>query len=176
MKKLMIALAAVACAFGLQASSCDWKLSTGGTYAGQNVYAFVNTSAQALLEACQSTDSADWSKLVAGLTPVTAGTGSRGVASSTIEGVTTADTLSFLIVNGAVAEGSAWAVVGPAAITKIYDPPATGAGQTFALNVAGSGTFQAAGPVPPGPDPIPEPTSAMLLLLGVAGLALRRRV
>ena len=27
----------------------------------------------------------------------------------------------------------------------------------------------------PGPEPIPEPTSAMLLVLGVAGLALRRR-
>ena len=28
---------------------------------------------------------------------------------------------------------------------------------------------------PPGPGPIPEPTSGLLLLLGVAGLALRRR-
>ena len=27
----------------------------------------------------------------------------------------------------------------------------------------------------PGPEPVPEPTSAMLLLLGVAGLALRRK-
>ena len=30
-------------------------------------------------------------------------------------------------------------------------------------------------PVPPGPTPTPEPTSGLLLLLGVAGLALRRR-
>ena len=30
-------------------------------------------------------------------------------------------------------------------------------------------------PEPPGPTPTPEPTSGLLLLLGVAGLALRRR-
>ena len=30
-------------------------------------------------------------------------------------------------------------------------------------------------PTPPGPQPIPEPTSGLLMLLGVAGLALRRK-
>ena len=33
----------------------------------------------------------------------------------------------------------------------------------------------AAAPTPPGPDPAPEPTSGLLLLLGVAGLALKRK-
>ena len=31
------------------------------------------------------------------------------------------------------------------------------------------------GPTPPGPTPIPEPTSGLLMLLGVAGLALKRK-
>ena len=31
------------------------------------------------------------------------------------------------------------------------------------------------GPTPPGPTPIPEPTSGLLMLLGMAGLALRRK-
>ena len=44
-------------------------------------------------------------------------------------------------------------------------------GGYFVLNQAA----QSSGPVPPGPDPIPEPTSGLLLLLGVAGLALKRK-
>ena len=40
----------------------------------------------------------------------------------------------------------------------------------------GNGTWTAApGPTPPGPTPVPEPTSGLLMLLGVAGLALKRR-
>jgi len=39
---------------------------------------------------------------------------------------------------------------------------------------AGAGWY-AVSPTPPGPEPVPEPTSGLLVLLGVAGLALRRR-
>lgn len=36
-------------------------------------------------------------------------------------------------------------------------------------------TASLASPTPPGPDPAPEPTSGLLVLLGVAGLALKRK-
>ena len=47
---------------------------------------------------------------------------------------------------------------------------------TGSISFEGNGTWTAApGPTPPGPTPVPEPTSGLLMLLGVAGLALKRR-
>ena len=47
---------------------------------------------------------------------------------------------------------------------------------TGSVTFEGNGTWTAApGPTPPGPTPVPEPTSGLLMLLGVAGLALKRR-
>ena len=45
---------------------------------------------------------------------------------------------------------------------------------TATMTFEGGGTWTAA-PTPPGPTPVPEPTSGLLMLLGVAGLALKRR-
>ena len=47
----------------------------------------------------------------------------------------------------------------------------TAAPSTWAI----SGIKAVTPPTPPGPEPIPEPTSGLLMLLGVAGLALRRK-
>ncbi|MBQ2628072.1 MAG: PEP-CTERM sorting domain-containing protein [Kiritimatiellae bacterium] len=57
--------------------------------------------------------------------------------------------------------------------SETVSAPAYGVGVgTFTFE--GNGTWTAA-PTPPGPTPVPEPTSGLLLVLGVAGLALKRK-
>ena len=80
-----------------------------------------------------------------------------------------------MIVDGSVAEGSNYYVFNSVAIpsANVYEPPATGTQwnslKAGDLTLAGSGTFTA------GASDIPEPTSGLLLVLGGAMLALRRR-
>ena len=170
MKKLLMTTAMVAIAAIANASSFDWKLQTGETYTGMNVYSLTGTSAASVLAACSSTDSTNWDSTFAGLTSSTVtGTGNRASASGSNDGIAAGDNVVFVIVDGAVAEGSKYWVVNDYTIlaANVYDPPATGSRATVNFGTqgtAGSGTFAA-----------PEPTSGLLLLLGMAGLALKRK-
>ena len=171
--KRLILMAVVAISAGFaNAASFNWKLTTGSDYLGMNVYAVSGSTATSILAACQSTDSAKWTDVFSGFTSATvAGTGSRANAAGASDGIAANDTLVFVIVDGAVANGSKYWVVNDYSIpdTYVYEPPNTpSATATIALSTqgtAGSGTFTA----------VPEPTSGLLMLLGVAGLALRRR-
>lgn len=167
MKKLMIILAAVALAGVTQGASVSWKLSTGSTYASMKVYGLTGTTSEAVLTAFSSTTAADWTAVVEGFDPVTAGTGSRGNANGKSVGVTDGDKIVFAIIDGDIVEGNKFYVTTEYTIPSgaTFEPPATGTAQTIAVSLAGSGTFTA----------VPEPTSGLLMLLGMAGLALRRR-
>jgi len=170
----MIAAAIVA-ATVVNAASVDWKLQTGATYSGMKVYGISGTTAAAVLTACQSTDSATWTATFSGFTAYEAtGTNDRAGASGTTTGIAAGDNLVYVIVDGAVADGSKYWVVNDYTIlaANVYEPPATGTRVTvkFAdMGTKGSGTFTS------GSSPVPEPTSGLLMLLGMAGLALRRR-
>ena len=170
MKKLIISLVAVALAGATQAASFNWKLSTGSTYASMKVYAIAGTTSDAVLAAFSSTTADNWTSAVSGITPVTAGTGSRGVAQASIGGVSDGDTIVFAIINGDIANGNNYYVTTAYTIPEgtTYTPPSAGTAQSIAVSLAGSGTFTAS-------SPVPEPTSGLLMLLGMAGLALRRR-
>ena len=171
MKKLMMMAVAVVAATVVNAASVDWKLQTGADYSGMKVYGISGTTASAVLTACQSTDSSKWADTFAGFTAYEAtGTNNRAGASGTTTGITAGDNLVYVIVDGAVADGSKYWVVNDYTIlaANVYEPPATGTRVTVNLSsqgTAGSGTFTA----------VPEPTSGLLMLLGMAGLALRRR-
>ena len=185
MKKVMIGLAAIALSFGVQAASVDWKIQTGGTtYAGMNVYAFTaaDLATTTALDACKSTTASDWTTFFAtGDKGSATGSGNRLAAQASTVGVSTGESLTFVIVDGNVAEGSNYYVFNSVAIpaANVYEPPATGAQwnslKAGDLTLAGSGKFTAGSTPTPDPDPLPEPTSGLLLLVGGAMLALRRK-
>ena len=175
MKKLMIVLAAIAMACATQAASVSWKLTTGGTaYAGMNVYAFTaaDLSGTTALAACQSKTASDWTTFFGkGDKGVNTGTGNRAGSAGETADIAANDPLTFVIVDGEIAEGSNYYVFNSTAIPtgNVYEPPATGTQwqpKASDLTLAGSGKFT---------SDIPEPTSGLLLLVGGAMLALRRR-
>ena len=171
MKKLVVMFLAVASAIAANAASFNWKLQTGADYAGMNVYSLSGTTAAAVLAACESTDPSAWSSVFdsASSFQVT-GTNARAGASGDVSSVNNGDNLVWVIVDGSVAEGSKFWVLNDYTIPtgSTFEPPATGMAVSTKLadqGILGQGTFTA----------VPEPTSAMLMLVGLAGLALRRR-
>ena len=172
MKKIIIVLAAIVLAVSTQAATVSWKITTGGSdYAGMTVYAFANTTTASILSACTSKTESDWSAMFADASVgANTGTGARLTAAGDNNGIKANDTLTFVIVDGAIADGSKYYVFDSVTIPEanVYEPPTTGTALGFKmtdLTVTGSGTFTA----------VPEPTSGLLMLVGLAGLALRRR-
>ena len=174
MKKVMFGLAVVALSLGVQAAAVNWKLTTGGgDYAGMNVYAFTaaDLASVSALDACKSTTASDWTTFFAkGDKGTNSGNGTRVAASGGTTDIAAGDPLTFVIVNGDVAEGSNYYVFNSVDIpaANVYTPPATGTAwslKTADLTLAGSGKFTS----------VPEPTSGLLLLVGGALLGLRRR-
>lgn len=171
MKKLVVMFLAVAATFAANAAIFNWKLQTGADYAGMNVYSLSGTTAAAVLAACASTDPSAWNGVFgeASSFQVT-GNNLRAGAIGEIKGVTEGGNMVWVIVDGSVAEGSKFWVLNDYTIPtgSTFEPPATGTAVTTKLadqGILGQGTFTA----------VPEPTSTMLMLVGLAGLALRRR-
>ncbi len=171
MKKIMI-LAAVVCAtMFANAASFNWRLQTGADYANMDVYAVSGTTAATVLAVLKSTDSANWTSTLAGVTPVTiTGTNTRAGVDGLSTGIEADDNIVYVIVNGAIADGNDFYVVNDFSVPaeNLFEPPSTGTKltiKTSEVGFAGQGTFTA----------VPEPTSGLLMLVGLAGLALRRR-
>ena len=178
MKKLMIALAAVAMAAGVQAAQVDWKVTVNSAYSGMQLYA-INAA---------GLEGKDLTKLA--LTDLTSNNytwyagedaaakqstllytkSSKGTPTETTtlgHNGTTASDLYFIVVDS---ENNQYGVINETALDTSayqYEPGSTGTKYTYGQTTAVT-MYKFAGDVP-------EPTSAMLMLLGVAGLALRRR-
>lgn len=188
MKKLMIMLGAVAFAACVQAASVTWTYSstylrigdTTNTRVADGTLAYLITTAYS-----QSDLVAKWAEtgtsadvLAAAGTALYAGTGSTvsGKIDATTSTGAAADVTAYFVVfngNNMFVSSAVEATVNPLNVTSSEISFTDGSAASKALPADASAGFSSAGWYAAGA--VPEPTSGLLLLIGVAGLALRRK-
>ena len=170
MKKVMIAAAIVACAMISNAASVTWKYTGAAEDVGSTVYLFTASvsnqydSFADLIKGAVSSATVASKKVGPKTTYVTPDT----VAAA--DSITKTGSLYAVLVSGDSATTYKYGTLDAASL--VYDPnnQETSPG-TFAMTTA---SFTSSGTIG-GTSPIPEPTSGLLMILGMAGLALRRR-
>lgn len=174
MKKIVIMAVAACAALFANAATVDWSLSKDDakTWANADVYAIdaANLSAViALLDAGGADVETTFKATYALGGDVAATATSRGAAGGSIE-VGSASSLAFVIFqNNAIANNSGYYTTGAMSTEGLtYTPPESVPGMVEFEATA----FSATGTVG---QAVPEPTSGLLLMLGVAAMALRRK-
>ena len=175
MKKLMIAAAVMATAYLSQAASMKWSYGATSADVDQHVYLILGTTPSSEWESEAQVSAASAAALEGGYGAV-AKHSKKYYAEGAASGEFDYNASFYAVLVSA--DGKQWATTtafapGDTYISAGMDP----AKSTYEFSAASFGAFQdwKSGPGP-GPTPvIPEPTSGLLLLLGVAGLALRRK-
>ena len=186
MKKLMIALAAVAMGVAANAASFTWAVSSGYIWDGAETPAkvtsgtayllFASALSQSDLVTAFAADSATAQSTVTTKAVSSASIGSNARIDTTpfTADVTTDQTAYFVIFKGdnmyvSITADAAYAAVGTEDIAFASVTASSKKSFDAASGYSAAGWYSAAS------APVPEPTSGLLMLLGMAGLALRRR-
>lgn len=169
MKKIMIALGVVVMAACAQAASIKWSLGGTGTESvGKTVYIVSSITEFSSVADIQSAILAADS----GTTSATIAAGARGgesaggtISSAAWESQDTVD-FYYVVLNGNADTATSYWVSDKqtATVAKGTATPATSSFTGLSSMTSSEAT-----------EMVPEPTSGLLLLLGVAGLALRRK-
>ena len=175
MKKLIMLLAAV-CAVGMvKGAYVNWQYGSDTTLNGYTVYAFDSANQATVLAALGAFD-ADALDTINGLVLSSAAV-KKGVAKGAGTDVGDATSLMLLAINGAFAVDQAFKydTLDISAYTYGAADPAPGNAVLSSFGNAGTIVAKGGGGGGGGTGDIPEPTSGLLLLVGGAMLALRRR-
>ena len=183
MKKLMIAAAIVCAAVVSQAASANWQVanvydyadisSATPTYALANGYAtyfVVATDAFGVNEMKAALGEGDFSWMTTLQNQTPASSMANGAASNSMTGFGNKESINAFAV---VFNNSDYAKADYAYVTDLATATTGAEGQPAVLDLDGTYSFMAGNWTKI--ENVPEPTSGLLLLLGVAGLALKRR-
>ena len=174
MKKLIVLAAAVALACAGQAASVSWSATLAGqgaTLAGKSAFvlAFAGSDYADIVKLV-TVDGSDTlqSDLAAKTISSKSFSNNRGTATAANIINDSPTSVFWMIFNDGSYDGGkavTWTAVTDVS-GNFYEPPASGTTLTLnAASFANSGTIAS----------VPEPTSGILLLIGMAGLALRRK-
>lgn len=183
MKKLLVATFVVATAIVANAAAWDWKTAksggtingpdTGAALASGTAYLFLSTAAETVFTSWN--EGTALSSIAGSLDNTTISAGKIAAKSETFEN--SADPLSVIFATTTNVGGTDYLYISTVASGDAVDVGKTTlqfkeATASAASSMLASGGYKGAGWYA---QSVPEPTSGLLMLLGMAGLALRRR-
>lgn len=170
MKKLIIGTLAVAFAATVQAASVAWSLEKDSAKTFGNLTAYViNGSDYAAVTALLTTGGESVATDFNAYVIDSVGLSARGAGGGEATGVTGTSLAWFIFADDKIQDGSSYSTTGAMDVSAyVYTPPQSSPGE-FMFTVDSFATKGA--PI----GNVPEPTSGLLMLLGMAGLALKRK-
>ena len=190
MKKLMVICATIAMAAAAHAAAIDWSVANNSwtlkngskAASGTTVYLIDATASSTLFASVGKDGSFNAAQAgVFGSAATVNGKGSVTTVTAKSDALVAGKSYDFaiLVIDTASDAKQAYALISGASTQTAYDPNATPPAPTS----VGFGATQFSSPTTSwtqaggsSPEPTPEPTSGLLLLLGMAGLALKRKI